>query len=144
MEIEKIIEYTNLSPQASLKAGKRFFTETILNPQFDNQIIEQLADYNLKITQGGRFKTIQAKTIDKGEAVQKLVQLYQKHLGRVVQTYAVGDSFNDISMLKAVNSSFLVKKNDNTWIDYQSTNLQKIEAIGPMGFNLACQIIVDD
>ena len=54
-------------------------------------------------------------------------------------TVALGDSENDIPMLKIVDFPFLVRKHDGTAIE---TGIEKIvitEAIGPMGFTEAIE-----
>ncbi len=67
----------------------------------------------LRIVKGGRFYHLLGDN-DKGRAVAALRALYERAWGPMT-TIGIGDSLNDLSMLKAVDVPILVQKPDGTY-----------------------------
>lgn len=129
---------TGLSAQAAPLARERQATLTIIDPidpMLAQQINRHLSPMGLSMSRGGRFYTLQDKQVDKGMAVQRLAQYYglqaRLHVG------AVGDSLNDYPMLAAVAHPYLVQTHQGIFTEIAISELTKIEAPGPLGFNIA-------
>jgi mannosyl-3-phosphoglycerate phosphatase len=96
---------------------------------------KKIKKYGLKLTQGGRYYNIIGKDADKGKAVEILTKLYKKDFRRL-QTIGLGDSQNDLPMLKAVEVPILVQKPSGLWdpIAKDIPGLIRIKEIGPKGW----------
>ncbi len=95
------------------------------------------------MTKGGRFYHITSDGANKGNALEKVVDLYQREVGiEVIKTAAIGDSENDIPMLAVVDMPFLVRKFNNTAIESGLTNVYVTNGIGPDGFSEAMNIVI--
>ena len=95
---------------------------------------------DLNYTVGGRYHHIMGNN-DKGKAVDILTGLYRK-TGEL-KTIGLGDSLNDLPMLRSVDIPVLVKK-PNGMHDPMITlpNIIKIDGIGPVGWNKAINEII--
>ena len=105
------------------------------------RINDYLTKYDLTIIRGGRFYHFSSSSVNKGDAVKRILNYYSDKLKvEMINSIAVGDSENDISMLKAVDSPFLVKRIDNKTIivDFE---VNKTGNIGPAGFTEAIESI---
>ena len=72
---------------------------------------------------------------DKGKAVHILTGIYEKELGEV-KTVGIGDSLNDLPMLKEVKIPVLVQKPGGGYDGAISLdNLIYADASGPYGWN---------
>jgi mannosyl-3-phosphoglycerate phosphatase len=96
----------------------------------------------LKWSRGSRFYSVSVKS-DKGKAVKIVIELFQRKLGRV-KTVGIGDSLNDVAMLSAVNLPFLVQKPGNRWEEMKVKNLCHVTGVGPRGWTLAMEKLLDD
>lgn len=130
----QIAAATGLKGNAIQRAKNRWFTETLLSEPPNNDTISLLDNAGFAVSQGGRFLTIQDKTIDKGKAVNLVTQLFEHLWGEKPNTIGIGDSPNDTPMLKVVEKPFLVQKPDGIWANMEINGLTKIEGIGPKGF----------
>jgi len=162
MTIDEIIKETGMDKDHALLSTKRMCSiPFLMNKEINlNTINETLKNYKLTLIKGGRFYHLTAQKADKGNAVKKIIEhliknnpLYYPH-DREIFSIGIGDSENDISMLKAVDKLFLVKKHDGSTIDDNLigtiTNLNnsdwenKIERTsgeGPAGFTEAIKKI---
>ncbi|WPP51273.1 HAD-IIB family hydrolase [Catalinimonas niigatensis] len=140
LTLEEIIQLTSLPSDAAQRAASREYSETLLEAETESkswdQFLEMLNQQHLQCISGGKFHTVMGKGSDKGKAVQILNKLFRKEYGEI-KTVGLGDSANDLPLLNAVGIPFLVQKPSGQWEAIDHPSIQKIEAIGPQGWNLA-------
>jgi len=105
MPVQEIASLTGLTLEDALRASKREFDEPILlQDSLDNREIfcEKAAQHGLDCVFGGRFIHLFIGG-NKGRAVEKVLDIY-KQLKGATFSIALGDSPNDISMLKVVTT----------------------------------------
>lgn len=122
------------------RAKKREYDEPfILEDEADKELLQEIASHsNLKINQGGRFYHLTGHN-DKGEALLLLRDIY-KQKSPPLKTIALGDSLNDLPMLKAVDYPILVQKPGGYYDpSVKLENLILATASGPSGW---CEAIL--
>jgi len=134
---------TGLEIEEAGLAKRREYEETITT-QFDaldaEKLQQSLESRGLRFTRGGRFFSVSAHT-DKGRAVQALSILYRRAYGSIL-TIGIGDSWNDVSMLSAVDIAFLVQKPGEIWEAIDLDHAIKVEGVGPCGWvNIAKHLL---
>ncbi len=132
-ELSKI---TGLDETSTALAQNRDYSETIIIEEPSNNLaaIEAvLKKSNLAIKHGGRFYTVTSNRSDKGLAVKALLKKYSEFYNKVL-TIGIGDSSNDLPMLKAVDMPYLVQCPDRTWLE-TSLPINRVNGIGPEGFS---------
>lgn len=109
---EEVAEVTGLSLQAAIYAKQRHASEPLLWLDDEVRISkfeEALSLYELKLTKGGRFYHVMGKA-DKAEALKWLLDFYNRTQPAVDWvTMALGDSYNDIDMLRQADISVLIR-----------------------------------
>ncbi|MBU2886032.1 HAD-IIB family hydrolase [Gilvimarinus agarilyticus] len=118
MTVEDVIACTGLSHEAATKAMQRDATEPLLWPQDgagSEEFARKLGVYNLQLLKGGRFYHVMANC-DKGDSVRYLLSLYQSYYGASVHSIALGDSQNDLKMLKAVDTAVVMPHPDGSYM----------------------------
>ena len=109
MTVEEIAKDSGLPmPQARL-AKKREYSEPfkILNGN-EKKVLDSISKVGLCYTRGGRYLHAMGNC-DKGKATAILKNLYLEQFNRIL-SIGVGDSANDLNMLKIVDKPFYVKK----------------------------------
>ena len=91
----------------------------------------------LALTKGGRFFHLISAAADKGTAVLHVKNMLSKTTDETIITVGLGDSENDIPLLKSVDRAFIVRKYDGTVIETGLENVRETEKIGPEGFSEA-------
>ena len=150
MSMEEIARYTGLSPADAALAKQREFDEPFLI-NHAGITCEDLRPYvesrGLRCTKGGRFFHLMG-TSDKGRASRLVLEWYRRHAesqGREVVSIGLGDSLNDLPMLKAVDRPILVQKPDGTYDpDIHLPHLHHAAGSGPIGWNKAVLAILHD
>jgi len=132
---KEIAAKTGLHGKAVHRAKGRWFTESLFSERPTQEALQVLESFGLCALQGGRFFTVQGKDVDKGKAVEVVIQLFQDLWGEKTTTIGIGDSLNDAPFLKVVDLPFLVQKHDGCWAEVKANKLTKIRAIGPKGFS---------
>ncbi len=103
---------TGLSLKLARLAKKREYDEAFFVNSGDVvSVFQEVANEGLSCCKGGRFYHV-CGNCEKGKAVLILKKLYRAAFEKIV-TLGVGDSENDLSLLKAVDHSFWVKKEMN-------------------------------
>ncbi len=122
MTVEEIGELTGLSiEEARLAAMREYsepfvFSDTAERLQRFERLVEQKG---LRMTKGGRFYHLLGQN-DKGKAVQLLKKLYAQTYPRTkLWAVGLGDSANDIPMLKQVDMPVVIRKKTGQWEDLQ-------------------------
>jgi mannosyl-3-phosphoglycerate phosphatase family protein len=134
------------SPEAIHRAKARMYTVTLMDSLTTEQAqaLEALLRPNgFKLSRGGRFYTALSAQTDKGAAVLKLTSLYRRAFPEPFRTFGVGDSLNDLPMFDAVDQAFLVQQPHHKWLDVHVSGLQRIRGVGPLGWVMAAQALLD-
>lgn len=143
MTLEEVAKDTGLNIEMARLAKKKEYNESFkFNESKDKEkiLFEKVKQHGFNITHGGRYYNIFGKNADKGRAVEILTKLFKKRFSKVV-TIGIGDSLNDLPMLKIVDFPILVKNKEGKWsIDLE--NIYKTQEIGPRGFNQAINKLV--
>ena len=103
-----------------------------------NSVLEK---HGVLITRGGRFYHLVSSGVDKGSAVRKVSEYIKRTSGAdKILTVGIGDSESDLSMLKAVDIPFLIRKPDGSTI-HADFEVIVTRHIGPGGFTEAVKSI---
>jgi mannosyl-3-phosphoglycerate phosphatase len=142
MDIEEIIKITGL-PEKSVKLLLQRAASIPFIPSGSSEVIDikktnsALEKHGVLITRGGRFYHLISTGADKGSAVRKVTEYMKRtYSAESIITAGIGDNESDLSMLKAVDIPFLVRKPDGSVIkaDFEVTVTVNI---GPRGFTEA-------
>lgn len=142
-ELAKIVGMTHAEAE---RMSKRQYGETILQIDKAEKVRFEQAlreGPGLQVIHGGRYFDVTAGN-DKGKAVRILMDLYRKKLGGKPVFIGIGDSSNDIPMLKSTDVAMLVQKYDGTWADVDIPDVVKVEGIGPAGWESAFAKIMQE
>jgi mannosyl-3-phosphoglycerate phosphatase len=141
MSIEEIQALTGLREKGAILAKKRSFSEPfIITSTISNfNEIEIFArNHGYRILMGNRFYHLLGHS-DKGNASNFLINLYCKNIPeKKIRSIGIGDSMNDLEMLKVVDIPVLVSKSSGHHqggIDLP--NLIKTNKPGPTGWQEA-------
>jgi mannosyl-3-phosphoglycerate phosphatase len=148
MEWEKVAELTGLDETGARNAMKRRTSIPFIVDEGNGLLHEKMPDVNsmlqghgLQVIQGRRFFHFTSIDVDKGAAVKKIIARYGETSGPgEMQTFAVGDSFNDVSMFGEVSRSFYV--GDSGIPGVKSGNVYRTVSRGPSGFTEAVRLII--
>jgi mannosyl-3-phosphoglycerate phosphatase len=113
--------------------------------QKERQTIErEFKKSGLKLTKGGRFFHLLGQN-DKGKAVRLLSRIYKQNWNTELLTVGIGDSVNDLPMLRAVNIPVLVKQKNSIYDKeiLKRLKVQKAKGIGPLGWNQAVLDLIE-
>jgi mannosyl-3-phosphoglycerate phosphatase len=147
MTIAEIAEMTGLSESEAERARQREFTEPFLaEDEQDIPEMERLARLEgFKITKGGRFYHLIGGGQDKGLAVKKCIEIYRRNETRSPWvTVGVGDSENDLPMLRQVDIPVLIPRPRKGWLNIELPGLVRAEETGSRGWNSAVGCVLDN
>ncbi len=138
MSIKQIADLTGLKHMDAKRAVQRDFDEPFLFEGNDKQIPKlkrRIRAKGFNYTQGEFFHIMGDS--DKGRAVEILKTLYADEFSEIA-TVALGDSLNDLEMLRAVDYPVVVQKKDGSYDkSFSSWKLKRANGIGPDGWNRA-------
>lgn len=80
---------------------------------------------------------------DKGRAVRLCASVFSQNTGDGLLTIGLGDSANDLSMLKRVDIPILIPHPDGSFEDIELLNLKKAPHPGSRGWNHAVLEVLD-
>ena len=136
MSAKEIAALTGLALTEAKLAKEREFNEPFLFEEGERRIQEFLKAIEVAgfhWTQG-RFYHILGDN-DKGKAVKILKEFYKRDYGRI-KTIGIGDSFNDLPLLKEVDYPVLIPKEDGSYEPrIKLRNIRKANKTGPEGWN---------
>ena len=139
METGEVMRLTGLDEESAMLAKQREYGEPFIvhgDGGAEETVIREIEKRGYSHTQGGRFHHILDGT-NKGKAVSILKGLYIKERG-VVVTAGIGDSLNDLPMLKAVDIPILVRKPGGVYDErVKVAGMAIADAPGPYGWNSA-------
>jgi mannosyl-3-phosphoglycerate phosphatase len=109
-----------------------------IEPRKIRAIQREFKRRGLNLTKGGRFFHLMGQN-DKGKAVGLLTKMYRRDWETDFLTVGLGDSLNDLPMLKAVDVPVLVRQKHSTYDKevLQRLKVRKARGIGPAGWNQA-------
>jgi mannosyl-3-phosphoglycerate phosphatase len=143
LKIKEIASMCSLPYKEARWAKKRDYDEpfyflTEIKAQELRAVERELKRSGLNLTKGGRFFHLMGQN-DKGKAVMLLTKMYQRDWETDIVTVGMGDSLNDLPMLRAVDIPVLVRKRNSTYDKEISKRLKvrKAGGIGPSGWNRA-------
>jgi len=141
MDPNEIAALTGLEPEAARKVRERSHSIPFLTADGSSidlpEVNRLLGREGLAVTRGGRFYHLGTAGVDKGLAVSRILAHYRPDAGEAdIVTTGLGDSENDLPMLKAVDRPVLVRKPDGSFL---KTDMDVIltEGRGPAGFTEA-------
>jgi mannosyl-3-phosphoglycerate phosphatase len=170
MSIQEIMDFTSLTKREAALAKKRGYSEPFLiyphtysqrspmpiqdrstcagigvgvkdEGRWINRVKREILKKGFKFSYGGRFFHIM-KDNDKGKAVKILKKLYAQKYGDI-KTIGIGNSLNDLPMLKAVDIPVLVKNYDGRYErGIRLKNLYLADGIGPDGWTKAVKKLI--
>jgi mannosyl-3-phosphoglycerate phosphatase len=148
MTIEQVAAECGLTLAQAHRAKMREYDEPFKILTNDLEAIVRLekviANNGLRCTRGGRFFHLTGKN-DKGMAVTKLIHLFQRSFNDLL-TVGIGDSQNDLDLLRVVDCPVLFQKPGGYYDDdvqKQIRNVQLAGQIGPAGWNEAVTEILN-
>jgi mannosyl-3-phosphoglycerate phosphatase len=125
------------------RMSKREYGETILeiDPSGLGRLAKACTRTGLKVIQGGRYVDITLGN-DKGKATRVLIDLFKrKYRPRRTIFIGLGDSENDLPMLKLMDIPVLVQRTNGSWCDSKIKNLVRSPGIGPKGWKNSFNLI---
>ena len=144
MDVYEIAEKSNLSLEQAKLAKKREYDEPVLmKREIEDKIREILKEYDCHLVRGGKFYHILGQN-DKGKSVYLLTKLFKQKYGNI-KTIGLGDSENDIGMLKNVDVPVLVKKTDGSYdekVILEIPEIIKTKFPGPKGWGLIIKELI--
>ncbi len=134
MTAEEVAALTGLSIDEAQRARQRDFDEPfVFDGPPDRRFLLAIAESGLNWTEGRIFHIMGRH--DKGRAVNLLKALYEKQ-GGAVETIGLGDSLNDLPLLRSVDVPVLVMHDDGSHdarMDIEG--MAKTRLPGPAGWN---------
>jgi mannosyl-3-phosphoglycerate phosphatase len=143
MALNEIRKKVQIPLPFARRMSKREYGETIL--EIDPSDLDRLAKVctrtGLKVIHGGRYTDI-TQGNDKGKATRILIDLFRrKYQPRRTIFVGLGDSENDLPMLKLMDIPVLVQKANGSWCDSKIKNLVRSTGIGPKGWKNSFNLI---
>jgi mannosyl-3-phosphoglycerate phosphatase family protein len=133
MSPEEIAQLTSLNLSEAEMAKKRDFDEPFIFDGDEQHVLTRITSLGFTCTQG-RFHHILGNS-DKGKAVTLLSDFYRRQYGNIF-AIAVGDSLNDLPMLKAVDYPVIVQKPDGSYDRHLDIpGIIRGAGVGPEGWN---------
>jgi mannosyl-3-phosphoglycerate phosphatase len=132
-----IVDLTGLSRQQAQAAAQRVYDEPFLidEPSRERILATALRMKGFTVTRGDRFFHL-SRGSDKGKAARLLINLYGKD-GASFLSVGLGNSANDLSLLRAVERPVLIRNPDRSWdstITQNIPGIRKTMNIGPDGW----------
>lgn len=139
MRVDEIAALTTLSLENAQRAGQRDFSEPfILEDEEALPKLKKMAEKDgFDIVKGGRFYHLITKGQDKAAAIREVIRHYTDLHETAYTSIALGDSENDLTMLKNVDVPILVPHPDGSFTPFATPNLIKAPFPGPKGWNEA-------
>lgn len=129
---------TGLNKANAKKAMNRYMTEPILWLDSDEKytlFTQKIESKGLKSINGGRFKHIMPSSFDKGNALRKVLNIYKQSDPSIIyHSISLGDSENDIPMLKESDSAVILP-NKNKSIEVIHSDLIISNQASSIGWN---------
>ncbi|MEW5974701.1 MAG: HAD-IIB family hydrolase [Acidobacteriota bacterium] len=143
MDLAEVVRWTGLPKEEAALALRREYDEPFIflqepNPTDLEVLKQQARDLGCRVVRGGRFFHLTGAS-NKGRAVRILKKAYRENR-RVGEFVGLGDSANDLSLLRNVDIPYLVAKPDGSHdpgVLRKLPQVQCVPAPGPDGWFLA-------
>lgn len=129
---EQAVALTGLTQEQASQAISREFSEPLIwqgSQDTKQAFIAALSEHNLTTLQGGRFLHVLGQT-DKGRAMQALLDCHAIQ----IKTIVLGDSANDVAMLKHADIAIVVHSPANQHMEQIIHPYFKTDASAPEGW----------
>lgn len=137
MTVEEIAAHSGLPLEEARLASQREYSEPFIfsdTPAQFQRLTSLLQKEGLRLTRGGRFYHVMGQN-DKGRAVQMLSKAYAKaYPEKTIWTVGLGDSENDIPMLRHVNMPVVIRKKTGGWQRTEEFDPVYSDKAGPEGW----------
>ena len=143
MSPEEIARDTGLNLKFAALAKQREYDETFKienTPEKIMSALDKIEEAGLTYTLGRKYYGATGGN-DKGKATGILIGLFRRKLGQM-EAIGIGDSQNDISMLRAVDTPVLVQKPDDRWEEVDLEHIRKVEGVGSLGWSRAIHDLI--
>lgn len=142
MSLSEVARLTGLTLSRARRACQREFDEPFLILNKDGgksalRLGREITRLGLQMTRGSRFFHILGGR-DKGFAVRQLVKWFRRARGAGVRCAGLGDSPNDIPMLRAVDKPILVARPGGRYdaeVLRSVPGIRRAGGVGPTGWN---------
>jgi mannosyl-3-phosphoglycerate phosphatase len=145
MSVEEIADCSGLPLEEASLAAEREYSEPFMfsdTPAQFHLLTSFLKEKGLTITRGGRFHHLMGQN-DKGRAVEILKGVYTNtYPDKRIWTAGLGDSANDVPMLKHVDMPFVIRKKTGEWERVPEVDPMYSDRAGPGGWAEAIQTIL--
>lgn len=134
MSPEVLAGKTNLDRDEAERALNRQFTVPVLwleSEERKQEFISWCVGSEINVEEGGRFLHLQ-RNCDKAKAIDWLTEKYDQEYG-AIPAGAIGDSQNDIPMLRAVDRAFIVQQPDGNHDQRVLNDVEQVETIDDIG-----------
>lgn len=139
MNTEEFVQLTGLESAAAERAMRRDFSEPFIwkdDVARVEEFIQRVESQGLNILQGGRFYHLMGQA-DKGRAMERVTRVWRDGDSRS-RTVALGDSQNDVAMLKMADFAVVVRSAHQEPPEFSPRGTRLVtEKIGPEGWNEA-------
>lgn len=147
MTVDQVVETTGLSIVSARNAMQRLASEPLLwqdNKEALGHFSSLAKSKGLNLLQGGRFLHLLGD-MDKGRAIERIVDWYRSCGHKRALTLALGDSGNDTDMLLSVDIPVIIRKKDGSHLELPQREDRIIsELSGPAGWNQTINSLLDD
>jgi len=145
MTAEEIAAVTGLPLTEAVMAGKREFDEPFLfggDPKMREELVASIERKGFRVTQG-LFYHILGES-DKGKAVSIVTGMFRREYGEIM-TVALGDSPNDLPMLRSVDRPIIVEKHGGGYDRVLAAeDFERAGGEGPEGWNQAVMRLLEE
>lgn len=137
MSVQEVASLTQMDEARARLAKMRDFTEPFLlkDESVLPSLMEKAAEHGIKVTKGGRFYHLIGEAQDKGIAVNRTIALFEVTLDAKVESLGLGDSLNDLPMLKEVSIPIVIQQHDGGYLHSETLQLYKSSFPGSKGWN---------
>lgn len=145
-EIE-ISELTGLTVGQAAKANRRLASEPIVWLDSGKKLIQfthKINEQKLHVVKGGRFYHIMGN-VDKAQAVTAVKQAFEEFKGVKIHSIVLGDSENDLAMLRGAATPVVIPRVDGTIMQITGTvNPVFASQPGASGWNECINAFLDE
>ena len=138
MTAEEIAAITGLPENEAGMAARREFDEPFIfdgDNAMQQKLVRAITEKGFHVTRGQFYHILGPS--DKGKAVSILIEMYRKEFGQV-RTMGLGDSPNDLPMLRCVDEPVVVEKNGGGYDPcFHGESFKRANGVGPGGWNRA-------
>ena len=142
----EVAERTGLTQDAAAKAGRRLGTEPIVWEDSEarwDEFAADLATHGVRTVRGGRFIHLMGE-VDKSDGLGAVLDLYRgAEPGESWRTVALGDSENDLAMLRAADTAIVVPRVDGSVLSDLPPGALVAPHPGPAGWAAAMSELLD-